>query len=124
MNYLSKNCRSILPYQAGEQPKDKKYVKLNTNENPYPPCKGVTEFLQEFQSDRLKLYPDPENKALCDKIAEKHGLKRENVFVGNGSDEVLALCFPTFFDKDGAGVAYCDITYSFYKVWAKMFEIA
>lgn len=123
MNYLSKNCRSILPYQAGEQPQDKKYVKLNTNENPYPPCKGVTEFLQEFQSDILKLYPDPENKALCDKIAEKHGLKRENVFVGNGSDEVLALCFPTFFDKDGAGVAYCDITYSFYKVWAKMFEI-
>lgn len=123
MNYLSKNCRSIQPYQAGEQPQDKKYVKLNTNENPYPPCKGVKEFLQEFDSERLKLYPDPENKILVDKIAEKHGLRRENVFVGNGSDEVLALCFPTFFDRDGEGVAYCDITYSFYKVWAKMFEI-
>lgn len=123
MNYLSKICRSIQPYQAGEQPQDKKYVKLNTNENPYPPCKGVTEFLKDFDSDRLKLYPDPENKNLVDKIAEKHGLKRENVFVGNGSDEVLAMCFPTFFDRDGEGVAYCDITYSFYKVWAKMFEI-
>lgn len=123
MNYLSKNCRSIQPYQAGEQPQDKKYIKLNTNENPYPPCKGVKEFLDDFDHDRLKLYPDPNNTKLADKIAQKFGLKRENVFLGNGSDEVLGLCFPTFFDRDGDGVAYCDVTYSFYKVWAKMWEI-
>ena len=123
MNYLSKICRSIQPYMAGEQPQDKKYIKLNTNENPYPPCPGVEEYIKSFDSERLKLYPDPNNTALVTKIAKKHGLSPNNVFVGNGSDEVLALCFPTFFDKDGDGVAYTDVTYSFYKVWAKMFEI-
>ncbi|MDE6189005.1 MAG: histidinol-phosphate transaminase [Clostridia bacterium] len=123
MNYLSKLCRSIQPYMAGEQPQDKKYVKLNTNENPYPPCPGVAEFIKDFDSEKLKLYPDPNNTALVNKIAKRHGLKPSNVFVGNGSDEVLALCFPTFFDKDGGGVAYSDVTYSFYKVWAKTFEI-
>lgn len=123
MNYLSKICRTTQPYMAGEQPQDKKYVKLNTNENPYPPCNGVAEYIKNFDSARLKLYPDSDNKALAAKIAKKHGLSIENVFIGNGSDEVLAMCFPTFFDKDGDGVAYCDITYSFYKVWAKAYEI-
>ncbi|MDE7336836.1 MAG: histidinol-phosphate transaminase [Clostridia bacterium] len=123
MNYLSKICRSIQPYMAGEQPQDRKYIKLNTNENPYPPCPGVEEFIKGFDCDRLKLYPDPNSTALVTKIAKKHGLSPKNVFVGNGSDEVLAMCFPTFFDKDGDGVAYADVTYSFYKVWAKMFEI-
>ncbi|MDE6614099.1 MAG: histidinol-phosphate transaminase [Clostridia bacterium] len=123
MNYLSKICRSIQPYMAGEQPQDKKYIKLNTNENPYPPCPGVEEFVKNYDIDKLNLYPDPNNTALVAKLAKKHGLKPENVFVGNGSDEVLAMCFPTFFDKDGDGVAYSDVTYSFYKVWAKMFEI-
>ncbi|MDE6275416.1 MAG: histidinol-phosphate transaminase [Clostridia bacterium] len=123
MNYLSKICRTTQPYVAGEQPQDKKYVKLNTNENPYPPCKGVDEFVKSFDVDKLKLYPDPQNTALAKAIAKKHGLEVENVFIGNGSDEVLAMCFPTFFDKDGDGVAYADVTYSFYKVWAKVNEI-
>lgn len=123
MNYLSKVCRTTQPYMAGEQPQDKRYVKLNTNENPYPPCEGVSEFIRDFDAKRLKLYPDPENTALAQEIAKKHGLKKENVFIGNGSDEVLAMCFPTFFDKDGNGVAYADVTYSFYKVWAKVYGI-
>lgn len=123
MNYLSKICRTTQPYIAGEQPQDKSYVKLNTNENPYPPCEGVAEYIKSFDCDRLKLYPDPQNTILAEEIAKKFGLQKENVFIGNGSDEVLALCFPTFFDKDGSGVAYADITYSFYKVWAKVHEI-
>ncbi|MCI8420895.1 MAG: histidinol-phosphate transaminase [Clostridia bacterium] len=123
MNYLSKICRTTHPYVAGEQPQDKSYVKLNTNENPYPPCKGVKEFVKNFDIDKLKLYPDPQNTDLAVEIAKKHGLEKENVFIGNGSDEVLAMCFPTFFDKDGDGVAYADVTYSFYKVWAKVNEI-
>ena len=123
MNYLSKICRTTQPYTAGEQPQDKKYVKLNTNENPYPPCPGVGEFINNFDREKLKLYPDPENTALATKIAKKYGLSKQNVFIGNGSDEVLALCYPTFFDKDGDGVAYADVTYSFYKVWAKAFGI-
>ena len=123
MNYLSKICRTTQPYVAGEQPQDKSYVKLNTNENPYPPCKGVREFIRSFEVEKLKLYPDPQNTALAEEIAKKHGLNKENVFIGNGSDEVLAMCFPTFFDKDGDGVAYADVTYSFYRVWAKVNEI-
>ncbi len=123
MNYLSKICRTTQPYIAGEQPQDKSYVKLNTNENPYPPCKGVEDFLKNFDVDKLKLYPDPQSTALADEIAKKHGLEKENVFIGNGSDEVLAMCFPAFFDRDGDGVAYADVTYSFYKVWAKVYEI-
>ena len=123
MNYLSKICRTTQPYVAGEQPQDKKYVKLNTNENPYPPSKKVEDFVKNFDVDKLKLYPDPQNTALAEAIAKKHGLDKSNVFIGNGSDEVLALCFPTFFDTNGDGVAYADVTYSFYKVWAKAFEI-
>ena len=100
MNYLSKICRTTQPYIAGEQPQDKSYVKLNTNENPYPPCEGVAEYIKSFDCDRLKLYPDPQNTILAEEIAKKFGLQKENVFIGNGSDEVLALCFPTFFDKE------------------------
>lgn len=123
MNYLSKICRTTQPYVAGEQPQDKNYVKLNTNENPFPPSKKVEDFVRNFDVDKLKLYPDPQNSALAEAIAKKHGLDKSNVFIGNGSDEVLALCFPTFFDTNGDGVAYADVTYSFYKVWAKVFGI-
>lgn len=122
MNYLSRRCRSILPYTAGEQPQDKRYVKLNTNECPYPPSPEVEKTLKEFDAGRLRLYPDPENKKLVNAIAAKHGLQPENVFTGNGSDEVLCMCFPAFFDENDE-VAYADVTYSFYKVWAHMFDV-
>ena len=123
MSYLSKLTRSIIPYTAGEQPQDMKYVKINTNENPYPPCPKVRKILDTFNEDKLKLYPDPNNTELANALAKKHGVSFDNIFIGNGSDEVLALCFPTFFDQNGAFLAYADITYSFYKVWAKMFGI-
>ena len=122
MNYLSRRCKSILPYTAGEQPQDKKYVKLNTNECPYPPSPEVETVLKEFDAGRLRLYPDPENKKLVSAIAQKYGLEDDNVFVGNGSDEVLCMCFPAFFDENDK-VAYADVTYSFYKVWAHMFGV-
>lgn len=122
MNYLSRRCRSIQPYTAGEQPQDKKYVKLNTNECPYPPSPEVEKTLRDFDAGRLRLYPDPENAKLVATIAARHGVEFENVFVGNGSDEVLCMCFPAFFDEND-GVAYADVTYSFYKVWAHMYGI-
>lgn len=122
MNYLSRRCKSILPYTAGEQPQDKSYVKLNTNECPYPPSPEVEKTLKEFDAGRLRLYPDPENKKLVSAIAAKHGVSPENVFVGNGSDEVLCMCFPAFFDENDT-VAYADVTYSFYKVWAHMYDV-
>lgn len=122
MNYLSRRCKSILPYTAGEQPQDKKYVKLNTNECPYPPSPEVERTVRDFDTARLRLYPDPENAKLVSVIAQKHGLEPENVFVGNGSDEVLCMCFPAFFDENDT-LAYADVTYSFYKVWAHMFDV-
>lgn len=122
MNYLSRRCKSILPYTAGEQPQDKKYVKLNTNEFPYPPSPEVEKTVRDFETARLRLYPDPENTKLVSVIAQRHGLSPENVFVGNGSDEVLCMCFPAFFDENDS-VAYADVTYSFYKVWAHMFDV-
>lgn len=122
MNYLSRRCKSILPYTAGEQPQDKRYVKLNTNECPYPPSPEVEKTIKEFDAGRLRLYPDPENKKLVAAIADRHGLSPENVFVGNGSDEVLCMCFPAFFDENDE-IAYADVTYSFYKVWAHMFDV-
>ena len=122
MNYLSRRCKSILPYTAGEQPQDKRYVKLNTNECPYPPSPAVERTLKEFDAGRLRLYPDPENNKLVNAVAARHGLQPENVFVGNGSDEVLCMCFPAFFDENDT-VAYADVTYSFYKVWAHMYDV-
>lgn len=122
MNYLSRRCKSILPYTAGEQPQDRSYVKLNTNECPYPPSPEVEKTLKEFDAGRLRLYPDPENKKLVSAIAARHGVSPENVFVGNGSDEVLCMCFPAFFDENDT-VAYADVSYSFYKVWAHMYDV-
>lgn len=122
MNYLSRHCRSILPYVAGEQPQDKQYVKLNTNECPYAPSPEVDKVLKDFDYGRLRLYPDPENKKLVEAIAKRYSVDSSQVFTGNGSDEVLSMCFPAFFDEDDY-VAFADITYSFYKVWAHMFKV-
>lgn len=122
MNYLSRHCRSISPYTAGEQPRDKSYVKLNTNECPYPPSPAVERVLREYATGDLRLYPDPDCTELRGVIASKYGLKPQNVFVGNGSDEVLALCFPAFFDE-GDAVAFADVTYTFYKVWTHAFGV-
>ncbi len=122
-DFLSKLASTISPYTAGEQLNDKKYVKLNTNENPYPPAPAVYSALRGFNADMLRLYPAPNSDTLREKIAVAEGVKTENIFCGNGSDEVLALCFPAFFDADGKGACFADITYSFYPVFCEFFSI-
>ena len=120
--YWSSLAQSLTPYTPGEQPKIQNLIKLNTNENPYPPSPRVKAAIAGFASDTLRLYPDPESLALREAIARRHGVTPEMVFVGNGSDEVLALCFQAFFDRDKEA-AFPDITYSFYEVYADLFGI-
>ena len=123
MAYLSKFLSSLSPYTAGEQPKDKRYVKLNTNENPYPPSPKVSAALRAFDTENLKRYPAPDADALREAIARAEGVEKDNVFCGNGSDEVLALCVRAFFDSDGKGAAFADLTYSFYPVFCSFFSV-
>lgn len=120
----SKLAASITPYTPGEQPKEANLVKLNTNENPYPPSPMAAQAIEELsrESERLALYPDPESLRLREAIASVHGISAREVFVGNGSDEVLALVFPAYFERD-LPVRYADITYSFYPVYADLFGI-
>lgn len=120
MKAWQKNIRQVVPYTPGEQPKNKDIIKLNTNENPYPPSPKVLDMQQNLQV--LRLYPDPEAKDLVHAIAEYHGLDDEQVFVGVGSDDVLAMSFMTFFNSDKP-IFFPDITYSFYDVWAELFRI-
>ncbi|MGN0650168.1 MAG: histidinol-phosphate transaminase [Oscillospiraceae bacterium] len=116
------NLIRIEPYVAGEQPNKTDFIKLNANENPYPPSPAVIKVISEFRGEGLKKYPDANAKPLAEAIAKRAGLKRENIFVGNGSDDVLALCFRAFFNSDKP-IIYPDITYSFYHVWCDMLGI-
>jgi histidinol-phosphate aminotransferase len=121
MREFEKNIRKVEPYVPGEQPQHK-VIKLNTNENPYPPAPGVVKALQELDTDRLRLYPDPTSSVLVDALAEFYGVNKDQVFVGVGSDDVLAMCFLTFFNSEKP-ILFPDITYSFYKVWAELYRI-
>lgn len=114
--------RKVVPYVPGEQPDKAKMIKLNTNENPYPPAPGVAKVLAGFETDKLRLYPEPTCKVLVDAIAEYYGISSEQVFVGVGSDDVLAMIFLTFFNSEKP-ILFPDITYSFYDVWADMLRI-
>ncbi len=116
------NVRRVVPYTPGEQPKQKNIIKLNTNENPYPPAAGVREALNGITDDNMRKYPDPTADILVSKIAEKYNVSKEEVFVGVGSDDVLAMSFLTFFNSDKP-ILFPDITYSFYDVWADLFRI-
>ena len=116
------NIRKVTPYVPGEQPKIQNIIKLNTNENPYPPAPGVVRALREMDTDLLRRYPDPAASLLVDAIAENYGLKPGQVFVGVGSDDVLAMAFLTCFNS-GKPILFPDITYSFYDVWAELFRI-
>lgn len=118
-----KNVRKVIPYTPGEQPDFPDMIKLNTNENPYPPAPGVGKALAELSADTLRLYPDPTAGGLVSAIADHYGLKEEQVFVGVGSDDVLAMSFLTFFNS-GKPILFPDITYSFYDVWAELFGIS
>jgi histidinol-phosphate aminotransferase len=121
MKYISMRASALTPYVAGEQPKDKKYIKLNTNENAYIPSPAIFEKIAQAAQD-LALYPDPLSSELCEAIASYEGLEMNNVFCGNGSDEVLSFCFYAFFDCD-LPLLYPDITYSFYPVYADFYGI-
>lgn len=116
------NVRKVVPYVPGEQPKIKNIIKLNTNENPYPPVKGVRQILDNMDTDSFRKYPDPLISDLTDALADYHHVKPSQVFVGVGSDDVLAMAFMTLFNSDKP-VLFPDITYSFYDVWAEVFRI-
>lgn len=116
------NIRRVVPYTPGEQPKNTCVIKLNTNENPYPPAPGVKEVLSNFNTDDLRLYPDPRVDKLVNAIADFYKIDSSKVFVGVGSDDVLAIAFMTFFNSKKP-ILFPDITYSFYDVWAALFNI-
>ena len=114
--------RRVVPYTPGEQPRQAGIIKLNTNECPYPPSPQVKRLAAEFETDVLRLYPDPEASLLVKSIAAHFGVEEDQVFVGVGSDDVLAMAFLTFFNTDKP-ILFPDITYSFYDVWANLFGI-
>lgn len=120
--YWSKLTAGLVPYVPGEQPKDKTYIKLNTNENPYPPSPRVLAAIQAAADGDLRLYPDPTCDLLREKAAAYYKLSKEQVFVGNGSDEVLAFAFPAFFNP-GETILFPDVTYSFYPVYANFYGL-
>mgnify|MGYP002558166716 CR=1 FL=1 len=113
--------RKVEPYVPGEQPKER-VIKLNTNENPYPPAPGVAKVLKEMDADSLRLYPDPAADILVEELSRFYRVGKEQIFVGVGSDDVLSMCFLTFFNSDKP-ILFPDITYSFYKVWADLFKV-
>lgn len=113
--------RIVEPYVPGEQPQNK-VIKLNTNENPYPPAPGVENVLKKLDTDRFRLYPDPAAEVLTKELASYYGVGQDQVFVGVGSDDVLSMCFLTFFNSKKP-ILFPDITYSFYKVWAELYRI-
>lgn len=114
--------RKVTPYVPGEQPKDSQMIKLNTNENPYPPSPKAMEAVRALPDAQMRLYPDPAITELVHAIAVNYGLRDEQVFAGVGSDEVLAMAFMTFFHSKKP-ILFPDITYSFYDIWADLFEI-
>lgn len=122
--YWSEMAKQARPYIPGEQPKISDLIKLNTNENPYPPSPKAIQALSEVDTNALRLYPDPESTSLCQCIAVSEGVSEDQVFIGNGSDEVLALTFMAFFNNgEDQTVAMPDISYSFYPVYARLFNI-
>ncbi|MCD7948037.1 MAG: histidinol-phosphate transaminase [Oscillospiraceae bacterium] len=119
----SARIRDIVPYTPGEQPKGGKLIKLNTNENPYPPSPKALAAIADAAGEGLRRYPDPEADLLRDAVCDVYGVRREQVFPGNGSDEVLAFAFQAFFDPARAPIRFADITYSFYEVYTAFFGI-
>lgn len=120
--FLSSAAGCLAPYTPGEQPRDQRYIKLNTNECPFPPSPRVVAALTAEESRRLRLYSDPTCKDLTDAVACRYGLRAGQVMAGNGSDENLSFAFRAFCGPE-RGVAYADITYGFYQVWARLWGI-
>ena len=118
--FLNQQYRSLEAYTPGEQPRDTQYIKLNTNESPYPPAPSVVEAMTGRQVELLRLYSDPTAKELKEKLANLYAVKPENVFVSNGSDEVLNFAFMAF---GGQGVVFPEISYGFYEVYAELYQL-
>ena len=117
------NVRKVVPYTPGEQPESKNVIKLNTNENPYPPAPGVARRITELEPEKMRLYPAfPEQTELAEVLTAHYGIGTDRLFIGDGSDDVLSLAFMTFFQSDQP-VLFPDITYSFYDVWAKLYRV-
>ncbi|MCR4689246.1 MAG: histidinol-phosphate transaminase [Saccharofermentans sp.] len=125
--FWNSKIRDASPYVAGEQPRPgQRVIKLNTNENPYRPSPDCSEAIRDFDIGQLRLYPNTDSISVCEAVAELEGLAPGNVFVGNGSDEVLALCFQTFFEKKGLTdlpVLTPEFSYSFYPVFEDFYDI-
>ncbi len=123
--YWNGRTAALSPYIPGEQPRDRKYIKLNTNESPYPPSPATLAAIAGAANDSLRLYPDPTALGLRESIAERYGVGIEQVFVGNGSDEILAFAFSAYFEggASAAPVLFPDISYSFYPVYAKLWDV-
>lgn len=122
MKNWEKNIRKVVPYVPGEQPKVSGIIKLNTNENPYPPSPRVKQMMERIEYENLRLYPDPTCSVLVKALADYYNVSEDMVFVGVGSDDVIAMAFMTFFNSDKP-ILFPDITYSFYDVWADLFKI-
>ena len=122
MKLWEDKVRRTVPYTPGEQPQGTNLIKLNTNENPYPPAPGVEAVKNTMDTGRLRLYPDPSAGVLVDALAEYYHVGKDQVFVGVGSDDVLSVAFLTFFNSQKP-VLFPDITYSFYPVWADIYRI-
>ena len=118
--FLSSKYKDLEAYTPGEQPRDMKYIKLNTNESPYPPSKRVVDALSSEEVLKLNLYSDPTAKALKTRIAELYGVEYENVFVSNGSDDILNFSFMAFCEGEKMGVRFPEISYGFYSVYAEL----
>ena len=117
------NVRKVVPYTPGEQPKNKDVIKLNTNENPYPPSPKVQRAIEEMELEKMRLYPAfPEQTKLAEALASYYRSGNERIFIGDGSDDVLSLAFMTFF-QSGKPVLFPDVTYSFYDVWADLYRV-
>ena len=122
MKKWEEHVRRVVPYTPGEQPNRPGMIKLNTNENPYPPSPEVQKALEGLKADSFRLYPDPSASELITALAEYYGKDRERFFVGVGSDDVIAMAFQTFFNSEKP-ILFPDISYSFYSVWAELFGI-
>jgi histidinol-phosphate aminotransferase len=120
---LTKRIKRLTPYVPGEQPQDRTYIKLNTNENPYPPTPRIGPFLKSFDIERLRLYPDPLFGPLRTAISNRFNIDVSQVFVGNGSDEVLAFAFYAFFDSARGKLVFPEFSYSFYPVYCDFYGI-
>ncbi|MCD9021850.1 histidinol-phosphate transaminase [Cohnella silvisoli] len=120
--YWSELTASLVPYVPGEQPKDKRYIKLNTNESPYPPSPAVIAAIKSAANEDLRLYPDPTCEKLRQALAKYYGLTSDHIFVGNGSDEILAFAFPAFFSPEKP-ILFPDVTYTFYPVYTKLYGL-